>query len=171
MMARAHPKLALRPFLPADAPLLAEIFRASIEELTEEDYNPAQQAAWAAAADDEAAFAGQLGKKLTLVATLDGSPVGFAALEGAHTIDMLYVHPAAAGQGVASALYGALEKLAASRGASHLTVEASDTAREFFAHRGFTAQRRNTVSVGNEWLGNTTMKKMLVAKDERERMQ
>ena len=30
MMARAEPKLALRPFLAADAPLLAEIFRASI---------------------------------------------------------------------------------------------------------------------------------------------
>ena len=27
--------------------MLAEIFRASIEELTEDDYNPAQQEAWA----------------------------------------------------------------------------------------------------------------------------
>ena len=38
MMAQAHPKLALRPFLPVDAPLLREIFRASIEELTGDDY-------------------------------------------------------------------------------------------------------------------------------------
>ena len=52
MMARAAPDFALRPFLPADAPLLAEIFRASIEELTEDDYSEAQQEAWAAAADD-----------------------------------------------------------------------------------------------------------------------
>ena len=49
-MARAHPKPALRPFLPADAPLLAEIFRASIEELTGDDYSEAQQEACAAAA-------------------------------------------------------------------------------------------------------------------------
>ena len=35
-MAVAHPKLALRPFLPADAPLLREIFRDSIEALTDE---------------------------------------------------------------------------------------------------------------------------------------
>ena len=34
MSAVAHPKLSLRPMLPAEAPLLAEIFRASIEELT-----------------------------------------------------------------------------------------------------------------------------------------
>ena len=30
MSAQAKPKLALRPFLPTDAPLLAEIFRASV---------------------------------------------------------------------------------------------------------------------------------------------
>ena len=171
MMARAHRKLALRPFLMADAPLLAEIFRASIEELTEDDYNPAQQEAWASAAEDENAFAERLDGELTLVATLEGSPVGFAALEGAHAIDMLYVHPAAAGQGVATMLYDALEKLAASRGASYLTVEASDTAREFFEHRGFSAEQRNTVSMGNEWLSNTTMKKTLAGKDGQERKQ
>ena len=32
--------------------MLAEIFRASVEELTEDDYNPAQQEAWASLADD-----------------------------------------------------------------------------------------------------------------------
>ena len=49
MMARAHPQFALRPYLPQDAPMLAEIFRAAVEELTEDDYNPAQQEAWAVA--------------------------------------------------------------------------------------------------------------------------
>ena len=63
--------------------MLAEIFRASIEELTEDDYNPAQQEAWASAADDLEAFAARLGKQLTLIATLDGSPVGFISLDGA----------------------------------------------------------------------------------------
>jgi putative acetyltransferase len=164
MMARAHPKLGMRPFLPADAPLLAAIFRASIEELTESDYNPAQQEAWAAAADDEEAFGERLGKQLTLIATLDGSPIGFAALAGGSNIDMLYVHPAMAGQGVGTMLYDALEKLATARGAAQLTVEASDSASDFFQKRGFTAERRNTVSVGNEWLSNTTMKKKLPAR-------
>ena len=54
MMAQANPEFALRPFLPADAPVLADIFRASIEELTGEDYSEAQRQAWASAADDEA---------------------------------------------------------------------------------------------------------------------
>ncbi len=165
-MATARPRLALRPYLPDDAPVLAAIFRASIEDLTDEDYNPAQQDAWASAADDEAAFAERLASRLTLVGTLEGSPAGFIALEGAHHIDMLYVHPAAAGQGVGAMLCDALERLSASRGTAHLTVEASDTAREFFARRGFIAEQRNTVSVGNEWLANTTMKKQLAAKGD-----
>ena len=48
--------------------------------------------------------------------------------------------------------------------AAQLTVEASDSASDFFQKRGFTAEQRNTVSVGNEWLSNTTMKKKLPAK-------
>src|SRR5580693_7064229 len=81
----------LRPFLPADTALLAEIFRASIAELTNDDYNEAQQAAWMASAGDETAFGARLAGELTLVATVDGAPVGFAALKGIDTIDMLYV--------------------------------------------------------------------------------
>src|SRR5689334_18027989 len=152
MSAVAHPKAGLRPYLPADAPLLVEIFRASIAELTADDYSEAQQEAWASAADDEEAFAERLGKGLTLVGTLDGSPIGFIALEGKEQIDMIYVHPAAAGQGVGTMLYEAVEKLAAARGASRLTVEASDSASDFFQSRGFVAQQRNTVLRGDEWL-------------------
>jgi putative acetyltransferase len=160
-MARAHPNLGLRPYLPADASLLAEIFRAAIEELTEDDYNPAQQEAWASAADDESAFAERLGKNLTVIATLDGSPVGFVGLQDGKVIDMLYVHPAVARQGIGTMLADAIEKLAAGRGASQLTVDASDSARDFFQQRGFTPEQRNTVTVANEWLANTTMKKKL----------
>ncbi|GIK81802.1 MAG: putative N-acetyltransferase YafP [Pseudorhodoplanes sp.] len=163
MMARANPTLALRPMLPADAPLLAEIFRASIEELTADDYSDAQREAWAAAADDVAAFGARLAGQLTLVATLDGAPVAFASLKGADGIDMLYVHPAAAAQGAASLLLDALEKLAAARGAARLTVDASDSAQDFFLRRGFALVQRNTVSCGGEWLANTTMHKTLAA--------
>ena len=103
MMAQAHPKLAMRPYLPADAPLVAEIFRASIEELTAEDYSDAQRGVWAAVADDETAFGARLGQGLTLVATLGGSAVGFVSLKGADHLDKLYVHPAVAGQGIGRA--------------------------------------------------------------------
>lgn len=161
MTAQAHPALALRPMLPADAPLVAEIFRASIAELTGDDYSEAQQDAWAAVADDEAAFAKKLAGQLTLIAILGGSPIGFISLAGKDHVDMLYVHPAAAGQGAGTMLLDAIEKLAGGRGAAKLKVDASDNSAEFFKRRGYVAQQRSTVMRGEEWLANTSMEKSL----------
>ena len=159
-MSRSAPP-ALRPFLPADTPMLAAIFVAAIEELTGDDYSEAQQEAWAAAADDEEAFGKKLASDLTLIATLQNSPIGFASLRGKDHIDMLYVHPSVAGQGVATMLCDALEKLAGSRGAKNLIVDASDNAQDFFRKRGYAPRQRNSVTVNGEWLANTTMQKTL----------
>lgn len=160
-MATHHAKPGLRPYLPQDAATCAAIFCAAISELTGEDYSQRQQEAWMSAADDEAAFGARLGQQLTLMATLGESTIGFASLKDNASIDMLYVHPEAAGQGVATALIDALERLAAARGAKTLIVSASDTARDFFGKRGYSAEQRNTILMGDEWLGNTTMKKDL----------
>jgi putative acetyltransferase len=160
-MGQALPKPALRPFLVEDTPVLAAIFVAAIEELTGDDYNEAQQEAWASVADDEQTFGKRLASELTLIATLENSPVGFASLKGKDHIDMLYVHPNAAGHGVASALCEALEKLAGSRGAKSLTVDASDNAEGFFAKRGYVGKQRNSLTINGEWLANTTMQKEL----------
>jgi len=163
MTARQQEKPAVRPLLPPDVPLLAEIFRASIEELGADEYGEAQQEAWASAADDEAEFGARLAGELTLVATIGGAAIGFASLADNSRIDMLYVHPAAAGQGAGAMLCDALEKLAAARGTKELSVDSSDSARGFFERRGFVAKTRNTVAVAGEWLANTTMVKPLAA--------
>ena len=149
----AAEKIALRPALPADAPVLAEIFRASVEELGIEDYSEAQVEAWSAVAEDEAAFAQKLAGALTLVALLRGNIVGFASLKGANVLDMLYVHPAFARKGVATQLCDALEKLAAARKAVILTADVSDSAQAFFAARNYQPLQRNMVFLGDEVSG------------------
>ena len=156
--------IALRPMLPDDGPTLAAIFAASIDELTGADYTPDQQAAWIATADSEAAFTARLQGYVTILAITDGETAGFAALKGSDTLEMLYVRPDAAGQGVGAALCDAIEKIAAARGAAALTVAASDTAQPFFAKRGYEAVRRETVPLDDEWLGRTVMRKALAAK-------
>ncbi len=165
MTAAANPKLSLRPFLAADTGLVAEIFRASVDELTAEDYSDAQRGAWMAVADDEEEWGARLASQLTLLGMMEGSPVGFASLKGGEEVDMLYVHPAAAGHGVGSLLIEALEKLAAGRGARRLTADVSDSAQDFFKKRGFVPKQRNTIQLGGEWLANTTMEKQLAAKE------
>lgn len=162
-MSRSFPKPALRPMLPADAAFLAAIFRVSINDLTGDDYSEAQQIAWAAAAEDVETFASRLQNQLTLVATINNAPVAFVSLKGADHIDMLYVHPGVVRQGIATLLADAIEKLAGSRGARQLTADASDTARPFFEKQGFEGVHRNTIPLGDEWLGNTHMKKRLAA--------
>jgi putative acetyltransferase len=159
-MGQTMPKPGLRPFLPADAAVCAAIYEASISELTGEDYTEAQQEVWIASIGEDD-FAARLGNQLTLIATLQDTPVGFASLKGKDHIDLLYVHPAAVGQGVASVLCDALEKLAGARGATKLTADVSDTAHHFFTKRGYVGLQRNTIPLGDEWLGNTTMQKTL----------
>jgi putative acetyltransferase len=162
-MGQALPKPALRPYLAEDTPMLAAIFVAAVEQLTGDDYSEDQQQAWASTVDDEAQFGKRLAGGLTLVATLQNSPVGFASLKGGNQLDMLYVHPGVVGQGVAALLSDALEKLAGGRGAKALTVDASDNAQEFFLKRGYVGKQRNTVTVNGEWLANTTMQKALTS--------
>jgi putative acetyltransferase len=164
MNSSAFPKPSLRPFLPADLPLLSEIRFAAIEELTVEDYDEAQRRAWASSADDEEAFAQSLEKGLTLVALISGGPVGFISLQNGGLIDQLYVHPAVARTGVASVLVEAIEKLAAARGTAMLATDASDTAKPLFEARGYQATRRNTIEIEGEYLGNTRMTKALAPK-------
>jgi putative acetyltransferase len=162
-MAQRGASPGLRPYLRSDAATLAALFRESIEQLAAEDYDADQREAWASAADDEAAFAARLSSALTIIALVSGDVAGFASLKDNKLLDMLYVHPEFAGQGVGSALADGIEKLAGARGAKAITVEASDAARDFFSARGYVGQSRNTVSVAGQWLGNTTMTKELAA--------
>lgn len=161
--------ISFRPYLPKDAPDVAELFVASIEELAADDYDEAQRAAWASAADDLAAFDAALAGMLTILAEAGGELIGFAALKDDtktkenRIVEMLYVAPEHARQGIGKALLDVMELLARQRGTETLTVDAAESAREFFAKFGYEMQARNTVIRADEWLVNTTMKKKLPA--------
>lgn len=151
----------LRPYLPADALALRDLFAASVEELTQDDYDEDQRAAWVSVAEDGAAFAANLGKMLTLVVEVEGELLGFAALKDNTLIDMLYVHPYHAGEGIGTALADALEKIATARGATAISVDSTDTAQEFFEARGYVATQRTVVPLEDEMLPTITLKKQL----------
>lgn len=156
----------LRPFLPADTLRLQDLFAQSIEELTQDEYDADQRLAWISRAADGAAFMDRLQRGTTLLVEQGGELLGFASLASDNTeIDMLYVHPYAVRQGVGSALIDALERLARARGAKRLTVDASDTAQEFFERLGYQMVRRNTFPIDDVWVSNTTLEKALAGSD------
>ena len=156
----------LRPFLSADTLALRELFAQSIEELTQDDYDDDQRIAWVSVAEDAGTFGARLGGMLTLVVEVDGDYLGFAALKDNTLIDMLFVHPHYAGEGVGTALTEALEAIARARGAGTISADASDSAAEFFERLGYQPIQRNTVLRDDQWLQNTTMTKSLKPADK-----
>ncbi|MEZ5842261.1 MAG: GNAT family N-acetyltransferase [Hyphomicrobiaceae bacterium] len=156
-------RFPLRPFLPADTERLQDLFAQSIEELSQDFYDDEQRLAWISRAADAPAFARRLAANVTLLIEQGGEILGFASMKDNSEIDMLYVHPFAIRQGVATTLVDALERLALARGSRTLSVDASDVAAEFFEGRGYKPVRRNTVPMDDVWLANTTYEKALAA--------
>lgn len=151
----------IRPYLPADAAALADIFREAIWVLAEEEYSEDQRAAWIGSVEDEEAFANRLAEQLTIVALDAGEPAAFISLRDNSQIDLLYVHPGFAREGAATTLMDAIIKIAQARGAHELTAEVSDNARAFFEKFGFSGEQRNMVMRDDEFLANTTMRRKL----------
>ncbi len=94
---------------------------------------------------------------------IDGGAIaGFADLQASGTIDMFFVAPAFAGQGVARALMAHLHAQAAQRGITHLHAHVSLTAEPFFAAQGFVVEARQQVERAGVVLHNARMAKALV---------
>ena len=107
-------------------------------------------------------FARRLGDQLTLIATMNGSPVGFATLANNETIDLLYVHRRPPGGAPAPCWSMRWRSLPHARGAKRLTDRRRATARRTSSRSAaLSPQQRNTVMRGGEWLANTTMQKVL----------
>jgi putative acetyltransferase len=153
-----------RPYVPGrDAASVAALFRAAVTTLAATHYDAVQRAAWAASADDLAAFDARLARGTTLVAVRGGVNVAFGQLFPPDHVEMLYVAPQWARRGVASALLERLEAAALGQGASVLRAEASALARPVFERAGFSLVVPEVVSRGGVSLQRFQMAKPLVA--------
>ena len=156
--------MTIRPYELADASPLAKLFRRSVLELGPKDYSAAQVRAWAARTPS----ADHLNSKVTRAGTLclvhvdqHGQPSAFIVLAPEGHIDLLYCAPEAAGTGVASALYKAMEASARKAGLTRLETEASEAARRFLAKHGFQCLHRRTFEIEGVEIHNYAMEKFL----------
>lgn len=174
----------VRPYRPADAAATMAVFRDAVTHLAAADYSAEQIAVWAGhtgtieqwnarrtaahtwvAVDGRILADGDLRRDCDGDCTDSGAVVGFIDVDDSGYIDMLFVAPHCARQGVATALLGAVERFTAARGAGdgggdgtgcdagrgirrsaegctgegtgELRVHASITARPFFERHGF----------------------------------
>ncbi len=150
----------IRPLEPKDRPRLPALFRASIQGLAHPDYGAEQLRDWAAEADRET-FTAELEKGVTVVALEFGQPVAFAQLAPLDYLNMLYVHPDSAGEGMATLLFQYLEDEARIHGVDTIRTHASRTARRFLAGSGFEEVAAETVQQGCSALERFRMEKRL----------
>jgi putative acetyltransferase len=113
-------KVTIRIYERRDAAEVVDVFYRSVREVALSDYTDEQVKAWVPRRWDAEREHRRSGDgRLVLVAADDSDHVvAFIDLEPGGHIDRLYCAPEAAGQGVASRLYDAIETAARARGAS-----------------------------------------------------
>ena len=136
-----------RPYDPADAPALLALFRDTVRRVNRRDYSPDQIEAWAAEAIDPAEWAARFAGRHVVVAAEECRLVGFIELEPDGHIDRMFVAADAVGRRIGSALLALVvaEARSRSRAVPRLFVEASITARPFFARHEFVTLAEQTV--------------------------
>lgn len=120
-----------------------------------------QRLAWAPPDYDAEPWAARLQRNQPFVAELDGAVAGFADLQDSGCIDMFFVAPAFAGQGVARALMAHIHQSATGRGIASLYADVSLMAEPFFSKCGFVVEARQQVERLGVVLDNARMRKML----------
>jgi len=137
--------LQVRPAGPSDAAALATIAVRAITITAAGSYDETQLERWASSFTPDR-LEESIASTFVVVAEGADGPVGFANLVTHDTatgeLDLLYVDPDGAGQGIARALCAAVESEARRRGCTSLVADASLLAGPVLEHLGYRVLRR-----------------------------
>ncbi len=150
--------IQLRRYGAADAAATWEVFHAAVRHTARARYSAAQAAAWAPDEVDADRWARRRAAAWTLVAVNDEQVVGFADLTDAGELDMLYVHPDHAREGVATRLLAAVVTEAKHRGLLRVEVRASRPLQPLLERLGFVLDEDNPANrIGDQVLANARL--------------
>lgn len=145
----------------SDIPAIIILFRQAVLHATVGDYNKQQRYAWAARGSDPARWQKRIATQHFLVAKQADGLVGFGSIASDGYLDVLYVHHAHQGRGVATRLLTALEDWASQQKLFEIATDASITARPFFARHGYEVLKEQQNRIEEEVLINYRMQKTL----------
>lgn len=156
-------QVTIRGYEPRDAADIADVFYRSVRNVASSDYTAEQVEAWAPQpvdAEHEHRRSGD-GRLVLVAADQQDSVAAFIDLEPDGHIDRLYCAPEAAGKGIATQLYEAIEVTARAQGIKRLFTEASELARRFFERKGFIVLGRQDMVLRGVPIHNFRMAKDL----------
>jgi putative acetyltransferase len=156
-------EVTIRSYERRDAADVADVFYRSVREVALSDYTAEQVKAWVPGrwdAEKEHQRSGD-GRLVLVAAGESGHVIAFIDLEQDGHIDRLYCAPEAAGRGVASRLYDAIEAAACDQGIERLFTEASELARRFFERKGLAVLERQDMVLRGVPIHNYRMAKVL----------
>lgn len=156
----------IRPARLSDLPAMQRLFRETVLVVCRRDYTAAEVADWASCGDDPAHWTELFSRQHYFVAeSPDGGVAGFASIDETGYMHSLFVGKGWQRCGVASVLYGAVERLAREAGADRIAAEVSRTARGFFERQGFVVDERQRRRARRLLLENYKMSKRLDGPD------
>jgi putative acetyltransferase len=145
--------IKVREMLNDDARTFLEVHHAAVRGTAAQDYPPQVVADWApipVTNKNVERFLAHLDGEIRLVAEIDGTIVGIAALVLADCeLRGCYVAPEAARKGVGSALVREIERIARDHGLAYLQMDSSVTAEPFYSVCASTAS--TNCGRGGEW--------------------
>ncbi|MBS7565402.1 GNAT family N-acetyltransferase [Mucilaginibacter sp. Bleaf8] len=153
--------IILRPIQLQDLGNAQQLYYDTINRVNIKDYNSEQVAVWSSNRDDTERWQNRLHTQYFIIAEQDNNLVGMASLTPEGYLDLMYVHYAWQGKGIASVLLRELESKARQQGNVLITTDASITARSFFESRGFAEVAQQSVNVKGVDLTNYKMAKRL----------
>jgi len=136
---------------------LWKLFYNTIHNINIKDYDENEIAAWAP--DDlDINIAIQKFKEIEpFVVIKEGKIIGYADIQPDGYIDHFYCHHEYQGQGVGSALFSVLEKVAIESGILEMYSNVSITARPFFKAMGFSVEKEQFLHMKDQKLKNYRM--------------
>ena len=156
-------QVSIRSYVQRDAADLADVFFRSVRQVALSDYTAAQVVAWAPERATPAKMhqTASNGRQTLVAANEHDRAVAYIDLEPDGHIDHLYCAPEAAGHGIASQLYEAIEAMARKQGIGRLYTEASELARRLFERKGFVVLERQSKVLRGVRIHNYRMTKKL----------
>lgn len=145
----------------ADLDEVRQLFYDTITKVNVRDYTPEQIAVWSSGHTNIPKWEMRLTEQYCVTAKHGEKIIGMASLAPSGYLDLMYVHHAHQGQGIATLLLQALELQAARWAITEIYLDVSVTARPFFLRHGYTISEYNEKEIQGVTFQNAVMRRAL----------